>query len=114
MIFVYNLNLSILDVTYSHQFSCYVSRILKVLEVVAPFKHFNKLKEFVAMKLPAGFPVRIGWSSLILVFAVVTWVVTQGESHTMFLLARKKSGNVKTWHDNPRIGCEGVFLFVSS
>ena len=34
--------------------------ILKVLEVVAPFKHFNKLKEFVAMKLPAGFPVRIG------------------------------------------------------
>ena len=37
-------------------------RILKLLEVIAPFKHFNKLKEFVAMKLPAGFPVRIGMS----------------------------------------------------
>ena len=34
-----------------------------MLEVVAPFKHFNKLKEFVAMKLPAGFPVRIGLCS---------------------------------------------------
>lgn len=36
------------------------SRVLNVLEVIAPFKHFNKLKEFVAMKLPPGFPVRIG------------------------------------------------------
>ena len=39
-----------------------------MLEVVAPFKHFNKLKEFVAMKLPAGFPVRIGWCRAILPF----------------------------------------------
>ena len=39
---------------------CSLARILRVLEVVAPFKHFNKLKEFVAMKLPPGFPVRIG------------------------------------------------------
>ena len=41
---------------------CFFSRVLKVLEVVAPFKHFSKLKDFVAMKLPAGFPVRIGLS----------------------------------------------------
>ena len=40
----------------------FFSRVLKVLEVVAPFKHFSKLKDFVAMKLPAGFPVRIGLS----------------------------------------------------
>lgn len=43
-----------------NHFSCFLCSILKVLEVVAPFKHFNKLKEFVAMKLPAGFPVRVG------------------------------------------------------
>lgn len=48
----------------ANQFSCLLCSILKVLEVVAPFKHFNKLKEFVAMKLPAGFPVRIGWCGL--------------------------------------------------
>jgi len=46
--------------------------VLKVLEVVAPFKHFSKLKDFVAMKLPAGFPVRIE----IPVFPTITARVT--------------------------------------
>lgn len=36
------------------------SRLLNVLEVIAPFKHFNKLREFVQMKLPPGFPVKLG------------------------------------------------------
>lgn len=35
-------------------------RLLNVLEVIAPFKHFNKLREFVQMKLPPGFPVKLG------------------------------------------------------
>lgn len=34
--------------------------LLNVLEVIAPFKHFAKLREFVQMKLPSGFPVKIG------------------------------------------------------
>lgn len=34
--------------------------LLNVLEVIAPFKHFAKLREFVQMKLPPGFPVKIG------------------------------------------------------
>lgn len=33
---------------------------MNVLEVIAPFKHFNKLREFVQMKLPPGFPVKLG------------------------------------------------------
>lgn len=37
-----------------------VYRLLNVLEVIAPFKHFNKLREFVQMKLPPGFPVKLG------------------------------------------------------
>jgi hypothetical protein len=41
-------------------FFCLWFSILKVLEVIAPIKHFSKFKEFVAMKLPPGFPVRIG------------------------------------------------------
>lgn len=45
-----------------------------MLEVVAPFKHFNKLKEFVAMKLPAGFPVRIGLFSLCSLFEILVIV----------------------------------------
>ena len=39
--------------------------LLNVLEVIAPFKHFDKLKEFVSMKLPPGFPVRVGMFELI-------------------------------------------------
>lgn len=38
-------------------------RLLNVLEVIAPFKHFNKLREFVQMKLPPGFPVKLGKQS---------------------------------------------------
>ena len=34
--------------------------LLAVLEVVAPqFKHFKKLREFVEMKLPPGFPIQV-------------------------------------------------------
>lgn len=33
--------------------------LLDVLEVVAPVKHFRKLREFVEMKLPPGFPVKV-------------------------------------------------------
>lgn len=40
--------------------SVLLSRLLNVLEVIAPFKHFNKLREFVQMKLPPGFPVKLG------------------------------------------------------
>lgn len=42
--------------------TCFLSvhRLLNVLEVIAPFKHFNKLREFVQMKLPPGFPVKLG------------------------------------------------------
>jgi hypothetical protein len=45
-----------------------VDSLLNVLEVIAPFKHFNKLREFVQMKLPPGFPVKIGLSNTDLPF----------------------------------------------
>uniref|UniRef100_A0A671NQS6 Ankyrin repeat domain-containing protein 13C-like n=1 Tax=Sinocyclocheilus anshuiensis TaxID=1608454 RepID=A0A671NQS6_9TELE len=46
--------------------------LLNVLEVIAPFKHFNKLREFVQMKLPPGFPVKLD----IPVFPTITATVT--------------------------------------
>lgn len=33
--------------------------LLDVLEVIAPVKHFAKLREFIEMKLPPGFPVKV-------------------------------------------------------
>uniref|UniRef100_A0A3Q1B1W6 Ankyrin repeat domain-containing protein n=1 Tax=Amphiprion ocellaris TaxID=80972 RepID=A0A3Q1B1W6_AMPOC len=47
-------------------------KLLNVLEVIAPFKHFNKLREFVQMKLPPGFPVKLD----IPVFPTITATVT--------------------------------------
>ena len=46
-------------VAISPDFPPAVDMLLNVLEVVAPFKHFNQLREFVLMKLPPGFPVKI-------------------------------------------------------
>jgi len=37
-----------------------VDVLLNILEVVTPFKHLKKLREFVTLKLPPGFPVKIG------------------------------------------------------
>ena len=33
--------------------------LLDVLEVVAPVKHISKLRDFIEMKLPPGFPVKV-------------------------------------------------------
>jgi len=35
-------------------------RLLNVLEAIAPFKQFNKLRKFLQQQLPPGFPVKIG------------------------------------------------------
>ncbi|XP_074642886.1 ankyrin repeat domain-containing protein 13C-like [Tubulanus polymorphus] len=43
----------------SQDFPMTVEVLLDVLEVIAPFKHFNKLREFMTNKLPPGFPVKI-------------------------------------------------------
>lgn len=47
--------------------------LLNVLEVIAPFKHFSKLREFVKLKLPSGFPVKIDIPILPTVTAKITF-----------------------------------------
>eukprot|EP00794_Sanderia_malayensis_P008139 gene8139-9009_t len=47
------------SVWMSQDFPLEVDLLLNVLEVIAPSKHFSKLKEFISMKLPIGFPVKI-------------------------------------------------------
>ena len=44
----------------SEDFPLTIDALLNVLEVIAPFKQFSKLREFVECKLPPGFPVKIG------------------------------------------------------
>jgi hypothetical protein len=54
--------------------------LLNVLEVIAPFKHFSKLREFVLMKLPPGFPVKIGEQELF-VFILMLWLTLMVVTH---------------------------------
>ncbi|CAG2166061.1 unnamed protein product [Oppiella nova] len=58
----------------SQEFPMTVDSLLNVLEVIAPFKHFNKLREFVQMKLPPGFPVKIDIPILPTVTARITFL----------------------------------------
>lgn len=49
----------------------FLCRLLDVLEVIAPFKQFQKLREFMTTKLPDGFPVKIGNYTSITVLGVL-------------------------------------------
>lgn len=57
----------------SKDFPLSVDMLLSVLEVIAPFKHFSKLREFVTLKLPSGFPVKIDIPILPTVSAKITF-----------------------------------------
>lgn len=59
-------------VAMSEDFPMTVTTLLDVLEVIAPFKQFGKLRDFMQTKLPAGFPVKVE----IPVFPTVTAKVT--------------------------------------
>uniref|UniRef100_A0A3Q3X955 Ankyrin repeat domain-containing protein n=1 Tax=Mola mola TaxID=94237 RepID=A0A3Q3X955_MOLML len=59
-------------VAMSQDFPLGIEQLLNVLEIIAPFKHFNKLQELVQMKLPPGFPVKLD----IPVFPTITATVT--------------------------------------
>jgi ankyrin repeat domain-containing protein 13 len=46
-------------IAMSQDFPLSIEILLNVLEVIAPFKHFAKLRDFVSLKLPKGFPVKL-------------------------------------------------------
>lgn len=58
----------------SRDFPLSIESLLNVLEVVAPFKHFKKLNEFVRLNLPPGFPVKIDIPVIPAVLARVTFL----------------------------------------
>lgn len=60
-------------VAISRDFPINVEMLLNILEVIAPFKHISKLRDFVAVKLPTGFPVKIEIPILHTVTAKITF-----------------------------------------
>ena len=55
---------------YIHVCLLFNYRLLDILEVIAPYKHFHKLRQFCHMKLPPGFPVKLGQPVLNLCYSV--------------------------------------------
>ncbi|KAL1456904.1 hypothetical protein WDU94_001591 [Cyamophila willieti] len=60
-------------VAMSQKFPLTIDMLLSLLEIIAPFKHFSKLREFILMKLPSGFPVKIDIPILPTVSAKITF-----------------------------------------
>lgn len=60
-------------VSMSTDFPLSIEMLLNVLEVIAPFKQFSKLREFITLKLPSGFPVKIEIPILRTVSAKITF-----------------------------------------
>ncbi|XP_072032629.1 ankyrin repeat domain-containing protein 13C-like [Amphiura filiformis] len=60
-------------VALSEDFPMDVQDLLNLLEVLTPVRHFNKLREFVQMKLPPGFPIKVDIPVLPTITARVTF-----------------------------------------
>lgn len=60
-------------IAMSSDFPLSVEMLLNVLEVIAPFKHFSKLRDFITFKLPNGFPVKVELPILPTVTAKITF-----------------------------------------
>lgn len=61
------------NVWMSQDFPLSVELLLSVLNVVAPSKHFEKMKQFVSMKLPPGFPAKLEIPVLPTIVARITF-----------------------------------------
>ncbi|VDM56559.1 unnamed protein product [Angiostrongylus costaricensis] len=57
----------------SEDFPMDIDVLLNILEIVAPFKHLNKLRRFCEARLPPGFPVRIEIPLLPTISAKITF-----------------------------------------
>lgn len=57
----------------TEDFPVKVEILLSILEVMAPFKHFSKLRDFINLKIPPGFPVKIEVPVLPTISATVTF-----------------------------------------
>ncbi|KAK6022965.1 hypothetical protein OSTOST_11317 [Ostertagia ostertagi] len=57
----------------SEDFPMGVDVLLDILEIVAPFKHLDKLRRFCEARLPPGFPVRVEIPLLPTISAKVTF-----------------------------------------
>ena len=61
------------NIWMTEDFPVKVEILLSLLEVMAPFKHFSKLRDFINLKIPPGFPVKVEVPVLPTISATVTF-----------------------------------------
>lgn len=79
-------------VALSEDFPIAINMLLDLLEIIAPFKHFNKLREFVDLRLPPGFPIKAEIPVLPTITAQATFqdfVVKDDIPAQLFLIPRE-------------------------
>eukprot|EP00116_Pleurobrachia_bachei_P009331 sb/3469593/ len=69
------------NIWMTEEFPVKVEILLSILEVMAPFKHFSKLKDFINMKIPPGFPVKVEVPVLPTISATVTFQSYRESQH---------------------------------
>ncbi|XP_071486603.1 ankyrin repeat domain-containing protein 13C-B-like [Diadema setosum] len=89
-------------VAMSEDFPMEVTDLLNMLEVLTSMKHFSKLREFVELKLPPGFPIKIDVPVLPTITARVTFQAFQYRdnlSPTLFTIPSDYRQNSSRFRD---------------
>ena len=89
-------------VAMSEEFPMEVEMLLAVLEVIAPqFKHFKKLRNFVQLKLPPGFPIQVNIPVLPTVSAKITFTEFQWSSPGDLAMENARYEIPQSYHLDP-------------
>ncbi|MFH4978411.1 hypothetical protein AB6A40_005120 [Gnathostoma spinigerum] len=64
-------------IAMSEDFPLSIEALLDILEIVAPFKHLDKLRRFCSVRLPPGFPIRVEIPLLPTISAKITFLKMQ-------------------------------------
>ncbi|CAD5214849.1 unnamed protein product [Bursaphelenchus xylophilus] len=80
-------------VAMSSDFPLQLQTLIDILEVLAPFKHINKLRDFCRLKMPPGFPIKLEIPIVPTISAKVTfqnfeWLSQKDLPHSMFCIPK--------------------------
>lgn len=100
----------------AHDFPLTIDQLLPLFEIMSPSNdHFNKLREFVSLKLPPGFPVQVELPVLMFLSARITfrnYVTWKKETRRTIPIpsAADPAKSSKKWFEIPEDYTEGVVI----
>ena len=100
----------------SNQFPLRLEQLLPLFEIMSPSnEHFDKLREFISMNLPPGFPVQAEIPLLMILSARITfrnfkWWTRETRAEIPIPAAMDASASSKHWFEIPEGYTEGVVM----